>query len=301
MLVDQDLLSYDAQVSDYWPEFAQNGKGGENIKVEDVLRHECGLTSLDHTFDLQDFSIESIKNNVIGKAIESCKAKFPHHNYNPSDGSESRRSYHAKTRGLVLNEIVRRVDLQGRTIGQILRDDIKIDGLYLGLKESELPRIASLESWSKNWVIWNCMIPYFLGSKVDISIFELYQRKRSFAEGAKKIGPQKLVIKEDSKEPHMRHAINENPIIRKGEIPSSNCHGNAKGLATLAAIMANEGYWTERNTNLISSDTWKKMHANPKWALDAYLGNRALFLKKWLCKNTFTIISHNVQIKDTTN
>ena len=39
-LVDQSLLRYDAQVTDYWPEFAKNGKGGENIKVSDVLRHE---------------------------------------------------------------------------------------------------------------------------------------------------------------------------------------------------------------------------------------------------------------------
>ena len=54
-LVDQDLLQYDAQVTDYWPEFGQNGKGGDNITIADVLRHECGLTTFGHTFDSQDF------------------------------------------------------------------------------------------------------------------------------------------------------------------------------------------------------------------------------------------------------
>ena len=43
-LVDRGLLSYSDLVSDHWPEFAQNGKG--NLKVCDVLRHECGLVRL---------------------------------------------------------------------------------------------------------------------------------------------------------------------------------------------------------------------------------------------------------------
>ena len=38
-----------------------------------------------------------------------------------TDGTVSKRSYHAQTRGLVLNEVIRRVDPQGRTLGEILR------------------------------------------------------------------------------------------------------------------------------------------------------------------------------------
>ena len=40
-LVDQGLLDYGDLVSKHWPEFSQNGK--ENIKIEDVFRHESGL------------------------------------------------------------------------------------------------------------------------------------------------------------------------------------------------------------------------------------------------------------------
>ena len=66
--MDQELLRYDAQVSDYWPEFAQCGKGGENITIADVLRHESGLSCLSHTFEWDDFSTENIKQNKVGKA-----------------------------------------------------------------------------------------------------------------------------------------------------------------------------------------------------------------------------------------
>ena len=160
-LVDQDLLRYDAQVSDYWPEFAQNGKGGENIKISDVLRHESGLTSLDYTFEWEDFLKENIKQNRIGKIIELCETKFPKCNYN-HDGTESRRSYHAKTRGLILNEIVRRVDIKGRTIGEILQEDINIDGLYCGLPDNEIQQISPLEAKSMGWLVFNSIIPYLL-------------------------------------------------------------------------------------------------------------------------------------------
>ena len=44
MMFDQELLSYDETIAKYWPEFSQNGKG--EIKVSDLMRHECGLNRL---------------------------------------------------------------------------------------------------------------------------------------------------------------------------------------------------------------------------------------------------------------
>ncbi len=35
-------IDYDARVADYWPEFAQNGKGA--ITVRQLLSHEAGLS-----------------------------------------------------------------------------------------------------------------------------------------------------------------------------------------------------------------------------------------------------------------
>ena len=273
-LVDQSLLRYDAQVTDYWPEFAKNGKGGENIRISDVLRHECGLTSLNHTFEFEDFLAENIKNNSIGKVIEHCKVEFPRSNYNP-DGTESRRSYHAQTRGLVLNEIVRRVDLKGRTIGEILREDINIDGLHCGLPENVTGKVCPLEAKSMGWVVYNSIIPYFMGSKVDFNIYELYKRKQRFEKSMRKLGPQKALIRSAQKEPYLRHKMYENEVIRKGEIPSSNCYGNARGLAKLAASMTMNYHATdvENDYQILSKRGWQQMHDNASWALDAYLGN----------------------------
>ena len=91
----------------------------------------------------------------------------------------------------------------------------------------------------------------------------------------KKLGPQKAVIKDSHEAPYLRHTINENEVIRRGEITSSNCHGNARGLAKLAAIMSNNGKSIDdSNATLLSKATWQQMHDNAIWALDAFLGNK---------------------------
>ena len=80
MLVDRGFLKYDAKVADYWPEFRVNGK--EDIKLEDILRHEGGLTTFKHSFKWNEFSREHIKKNVLGSVIESCKAEYPQNHLN---------------------------------------------------------------------------------------------------------------------------------------------------------------------------------------------------------------------------
>ena len=177
---------------------------------------------------------------------------------------------------MVLNEIVRRVDVKGRTIGEILREDINIDGLFCGLTDKDITRVSPLESKSMSWVILNSVIPYFMGSKVDFNIFELYQRKRMLAEGLRKTGPQTPLIGSFSREPHLRHAPYEDAIIRKGEIPSSNCYGNARGLAKLAATMLYDEEHSlidDKNDRLLSQKTWQKLHDHAVWSEDAAFGN----------------------------
>ena len=109
MLVDQGLLSYDENVYKYWPEFGKHGK--EDITLADVLRHEAGLNNLDHTAKLTDFSRENIKANLLGHPVEECAPRWPRVEAGAKnrDGSETRRHYHALTRGWILNEIVRSI------------------------------------------------------------------------------------------------------------------------------------------------------------------------------------------------
>ena len=64
--------------------------------------------------------------------------------------------------------------------------------------------------------------------------------------------------------------------VQKGEMPSANFHGSAKGMAKLASLMANEGINYPgkqpdgtKEGNLISQDTWKKMHDGEKLSVDS--------------------------------
>ena len=110
LLVDKGLLNYEENVSSYWPEFAKNGK--ENVKLEDVLRHESGLAKFkDHVHKNEDILRENIKRNSIGEVIEKCVLEFPKSSL---DSVKTKREYHAATRGFILNEIVRRVDPKQR-------------------------------------------------------------------------------------------------------------------------------------------------------------------------------------------
>ena len=63
---------------------------------------------------------------------------------------------------------------------------------------------------------------------------------------------------------------------RRGEAPSANCHGSARGMAELASIMANKGKRVSGNAvkdgkqpNLMCEDTWRQMHDGEKLAVDA--------------------------------
>ena len=52
--VGQGLISYDAKVADYWPEFAQASKG--SITVRQLLSHQAGLPAIDAPLMLHDLA-----------------------------------------------------------------------------------------------------------------------------------------------------------------------------------------------------------------------------------------------------
>ena len=59
MLADKGLIDYDAKISDYWPEYAQNGK---DQTIADLMRHEAGLAALDTTIDPNDLHPDRARN-----------------------------------------------------------------------------------------------------------------------------------------------------------------------------------------------------------------------------------------------
>jgi CubicO group peptidase (beta-lactamase class C family) len=115
-MVDAGLVSYDDLVSKHWPEFAQNGK--ENIKICDVFRHESGLAKLESQLSMEDILTVNIKKNSIGSVIEKSKAYIM---------PNSPRIYHGFSRDWITGEIFRRVEPEGRTMGEYMRQVLKAD------------------------------------------------------------------------------------------------------------------------------------------------------------------------------
>ncbi len=166
-LVDRGLVSYDQKVTSVWPEFAKQqkedvdddvealGKRKSDITLADVMRHEAGLANFQGLFDsTRAMWMDNIKKNRLGEVIEreTCKYGFAptavedvlcvignllSTRYPPPSFGSSR-EYHSLTRGFILNEVFRRVDPEGRTIGQyvkeVFREHMGLD-IYIGKYE----------------------------------------------------------------------------------------------------------------------------------------------------------------------
>ena len=110
------------------------------------------------------------------------------------------------------------------------------------------------------------------GRLTDLNLFGLYKMlgaKKS--EFIKILGKNKVSIEGMSATDITKIALLFNDsVVRKGEIPSANCHGSARGMAKLASIMANQGQTKDNHEkNLMSLETWKNMHDGEKVAVDA--------------------------------
>ena len=135
MLFDRGLFQYEDKVCKYWPEFGQNGK--EKIQILEVLQHESGLAWFSQSVPtIKNAWTENIKKNQIGKIIEKEIQKFPE--------TSRHTEYHAGTRGLILNEIIRRLDPKVGYV-QISVPDLLLGISIKGLKILRVPGNCSLE------------------------------------------------------------------------------------------------------------------------------------------------------------
>jgi CubicO group peptidase (beta-lactamase class C family) len=251
-LVGRGLLDYKAKIVDYWPEFGANGKA--ELTVADLMRHEGGLAAFNTSLDAEDLHTENIKQNKVGRVIEGHPARF-------RKGNGSAREYHAITRGWIVNEIFRRVDPEGRTVGEFLRGEIsrplEADAI-IGVKEAELDRISKFSLLGFMFQFLQSLKPRILGRKIKHSFFQILGRLLRIL-------------------PSMRHAttrgapapfkgmkgigfFNE-PVVAMGETPSAAANCSARGLAKIAAMMSAGGKWAGRE--YLSEEAWKAMHEDP--------------------------------------
>jgi CubicO group peptidase (beta-lactamase class C family) len=132
----EGFISYDAKVTDFWPEFAQGGKGA--ITLRQLLSHQAGLAAIDPPLTLQDLA------NPL-KMSAKLAAQVPA--WTPG----TRHGYHGFTLGWYQGELIRRADPAGRSLGRFFADEIaKPLGLdfYIGLPASvDRDQVAHLHAW----------------------------------------------------------------------------------------------------------------------------------------------------------
>ncbi|MGW2661570.1 serine hydrolase domain-containing protein [Nocardia tengchongensis] len=149
----QGLISYDAKVAEYWPEFAQAGKDGATVR--ELLSHQVGLPVLDHPLTLDD---------LVEPGRMSAKLAVQTPAWPPGE----RHGYHAVTLGWYESELIRHADPAGRSLGRFFAEEVAAPlGLdfYIGLPDSvDRDRVAHLHTWTRYEALLhlNTMPPRFV-------------------------------------------------------------------------------------------------------------------------------------------
>jgi CubicO group peptidase (beta-lactamase class C family) len=102
-------LDYDARVSAYWPEFAQNGK--QAITVRTLLAHQAGL------FAFAEQGDRALVADLDRLAVVLARQA-------PAWEPGTRQAYHAITLGYYESELLRRIDPRRRSLGTFFQDEI---------------------------------------------------------------------------------------------------------------------------------------------------------------------------------
>lgn len=254
MLVDREGLDFNTLVQTVWPTF--QGQGKDMLTLADVMRHEAGLAVLNVNFAPEALQPAAIHDNVIGKALEDHPLKLP-------DDTTSPREYHAISRGWIANEIFRRIDSNHRTIGEFLREHVSgplgID-VYIGLKDEELGRISPIKERTFQAQLLDSLTPGTFARRVGLTFLEMLRRFWHLRDAIQRLRAARRTLPIQGMSEHGVE-IFDTVGIAKAEIPSAGAKCNARGLAKLAAVMANGGEFG--GEALMSSNAWQQIHANP--------------------------------------
>ena len=143
-LVDTGEIDLDAPVAQYWPEFAEAGKGG--ILVRELASHQAGLSAFEEPVTASDLS-----------DWEACVNRLAAQTPRWTPGR--RHGYHPLTLGYLVGEVIRRAT--GRTVGSLLRErfDTGPDTLqaWIGLPAEHADRVVPYRPGTPTPGIGECM------------------------------------------------------------------------------------------------------------------------------------------------
>ncbi len=202
MLIDRGLVDPDARVTDYWPEYGQNGK--EKTRVRHFLDHTAAVPVLttDPLWPGAMFDREAIV-----RALEVQE---------PLWEIGTKAAYHVHHQGFLLGEIMRRVD--GRTVGPFLREELAgpLGAEYYigGMTAAEQSFVAEV-------------MP-----NMDAKLF-------AAKDAADQNTLKALAFRQNPDEPW---AVTMNrPEWREVEVASGSGHGNARGVARIYGALGAGG------------------------------------------------------------
>ena len=164
----------------------------------------------------------------MGKIIEANKQTFP------PKWLGSKRDYHAMTRGFIVNEIFRRVDIRGRTIGEFVRQELcdPLGGadVFVGLPESvEKSRMWDLQGRGYTETFLSTLWPDFLlgGRRAELGVAEIWTMYQEFKMDRSDRKAPKAV--ENITRTTMMAAFNSRGI-RAGEFSSASARQEGKAI-----------------------------------------------------------------------
>lgn len=218
-LVEKGLLDLDAPVSQYWPEFAANGK--EAMPIRYLLCHKSGLCGVREPLDHGSFTNWELICSELAKQEPFWEPGSAH-------------GYHALTFGHLVGEVVRRVS--GKTIGQYFNDEIAkpLDlDFWIGLPEDKFSRVTDIQPnmpglMQKIMMPILSRIPRFAAPNLVKMLLDF--QDPTTVSGAAFNNPQ---MKMDPK--NMEANSRE---WRLAEIPAANGHGTARSIAKLYGALA---------------------------------------------------------------
>jgi CubicO group peptidase (beta-lactamase class C family) len=170
--VDRGLVAYDAKVSDYWPEYAANGKAGTTVR--DVLTHRAGVPQMPDGVTPQLMCDWEWMTSRIA-------------DLSPLAPPGGKAHYLSMTFGWIVGEIVRRSDPARRSIGTFIREEIALPlgaaDIWVGLPDDQFGRVAR-QIDARPDVPAEFLPPLFTASmppQVDLkpSVFELPEVRRA--------------------------------------------------------------------------------------------------------------------------
>jgi len=195
------LLDTDAPVARYWPEFGAAGK--ESVTVRQLLSHQAGVPAIRRRLPPGAMLDWAVMTSAIAEQVPWWQPGTAH-------------GYHVNTFGFAVGEVLRRVT--GRTVGALLREDVAGPlgaDVYIGLPAAQHDRVADFE--------WPGALPPE-EDRPDLAGEHLMEHNAYYNPGGLSGA-----------------GVVNTASWREAELPATNGHGSAVGVARVYAALAAGG------------------------------------------------------------